>query len=503
MKNKISPWQQVLVYIAVPVLVFVAAGLQSRALADGHAVSTQEDAPTREVSDTDADLRVLINDLLVDMDNVRDEESWSNWMDRWLEVARIQYGTRDTDTLEFGQVVETPDHPADWDYVDWEDVPYENRPSVALAHACGVMTGRVDQVNGNELQWDVNEYALRSEMANISARLLELMFEVMLKDGAYSKPGCPLAAESFWGDPDMFQDLIERQADRHAENVERLEEAIVELEERVGVDIDEATAEAARADLELRREFQSRLETLMRDTNARWDELKDEVGSLWMALAEFDHKLAELKQEIYEDVIAYCEQSDDCEGPEGPQGPRGLQGALGPQGERGPEGPRGPQGERGPRGPAGDDANVEQFDDMLENLRRGQNDQQEQLDDHESRITVLEEEAGDRALSPDYCPVWLNFTGSKGVGEFNEENPYREGMRVSANLGINAGTAANHDAWIVSYDMPNERGVRPNDQADWWKESRYFSELHPGAEIAITISDGENTCTRSHTLDGR
>lgn len=437
----------------------------------------------------DFDLRVEVHQLLTDMSNVRDGETWSRWVNQWDSVVRHQYGGSGTDTFAFGQVVEVPQSPADWSYVDWEDVPYEARPSVALSHACGLMTGRV--YSDGSLAWDANEDLRRYEAANIAARTIELVFEAVLNTATYSRPGCPLSLEAFHGDPEVFKGLIERQAARHDEVVEELRDAIERLEARP--DLSDEVRALIRQDLDLRVEFQTEMSALVRDINARWDELKNEVGSLWIVLAEFDDKLAELKEDILRQVWALCAQGA-CRGEQGPRGPRGLQGPVGPQ------------------GPAGRDADEgairAEFERMLEEARgdfvtrpefeADQRRQDARLDDHERRITALEESIG--RVSIDYCPVWLNFTGTKGVGEFREDNPYRRGMEVSANVGVNALDAA-QGVQIVSYDVG--RGNRPNDRADFWKESAWYESLPVGTVISITVRDATGaTCTQSHTLFG-
>jgi hypothetical protein len=176
--------------------------------------------PAYAQSVNNVDLRVEVHELLTDMTNVRDGESWVRWVDQWDSVVSTQYASADIDGLAYGQVVEVPQSPADWDYVDWEEVPYEVRPSVAIAHACGLMTGRV--YGDGSLAWDMDEDLKRYEAANIAARVAELVFEVVLNNASYSRPGCPIAKEAYHGDPEVFKDLVERQAVRHDEAVANL-----------------------------------------------------------------------------------------------------------------------------------------------------------------------------------------------------------------------------------------------------------------------------------------
>src|SRR5690606_188854 len=118
-----------------------------------------------------------------------------------------------------------------------------------------------------------------------AARVAELIFEVVLNNAAYSRPGCPIAMEAYHGDPEVFKDLVERQAVRHDEAVAELEAAIARLEARP--DLSDEVRALIRQDLDLRVEFQTEMASIVRDINARWDELKSEVNSLWIVLAEY------------------------------------------------------------------------------------------------------------------------------------------------------------------------------------------------------------------------
>jgi hypothetical protein len=435
------------------------------------------------------DLRVEVHNLLTDMTNVRDGESWVRWVDQWDSVVSTQYANADIDGLAYGQVVEVPQSPADWAYVDWEEVPYEVRPSVALAHACGLMTGRV--YGDGSLAWDTDEDLKRYEAANIAARVVELIFEVVLNNASYSRPGCPIAMEAYHGDPEVFKDLVERQAVRHDEIVAELRAAIAALEARP--DLSEAVRALIRQDLDIRVDFQTEMSQIVREINSRWDELKSEVGSLWIVLAEYDEALQTLRQEVFDLVWSLCADGA-CMGEQGPEGPRGL---VGPQ---------------GPQGPAGRDADEvalwSEFERELDALRgdfvtrpefeQDQARQDEAIGNLDARVTVIEETLG--RISVDYCPVWLNFTGTAGVGEFDEQNPYRPGMHVSANVGVNA-LDATHGVQIISYDVG--QGNRPNDRADWWKESAFYESLPVGTVISITVRDATGaTCTQTHSLVG-
>ena len=452
------------------------------------------------------DLRVEVHELLTDMSNVRDGESWVLWVNQWDSVVRTQYANADIDGLALGQVVEVPKSPADWDYVDWEEVPYEVRPSVALAHACGLMTGRV--YGDGSLAWDMDDDLRRYEAANIAARVAELIFEVALNNASYSRPGCPIALEAYHGDPELFKDLVERQAVRHDEVVAELRQAIERLEARP--DLSEEVRALIRQDLDIRVDFQSEMSEIVRNINDRWDELKSEVGSLWIVLAEYDEDLQTLRQEVFDLVWSLC-----------------ADGAC--MGEQGPEGPRGLVGPRGPEGPAGRDADWSQFERELEAIKHGfvtyeefredQNRQDKAIYDlseevsHfgldqdrqdaniaglDARVSVLEANVG--RVTVDICPVWLNFTGTAGVGEFDSQNPYRPGMHVSANVGVNA-LDAEYGVQIVSYDVG--QGNRPNDRAEFWKESAFYESLSIGTMISITVRDPTGaTCTRTHSLVG-
>lgn len=470
-KKTVSKWL-VAIVVAIATL-----GFSLPALAQS-AVTTQN-----------VDLRQEVYSLLTDMSNVRDGETWSHWIDQWNQVVRTQYNGANTDGMALGQVVEVPQSPADWDYVDWESVPYAARPSVALSHACGLMTGRV-YADGS-LAWDANEDLKRYEAANIAARTIELIFEVALNNAAYSRPGCPVSLEAFSGDPEMFKDLIERQGARHDKAVAELQAAIAKLQDRP--DLSDEVKALTQKDLDLRVEFQSQMSALTDELNARWDDLKGEVGSLWIVLAEYDQKLQTLRQEIFDEVWALC-ANGACKGEQGPEGPRGL---VGPQ---------------GPQGPAGRDADVDglrdEFSSMLSDMRGDLVTQKEFRKDQarqdaataalDARVTVIENTLG--RISIDYCPVWLNFTGKAGVGEFDADNPYRPGMEVSANVGVNA-LDAEAGVQIVSYDVG--RGNRPNDRADWWKESAWYESLPLGTVISITVRDATGaTCTQTHSLMG-
>lgn len=182
-------------------------------------------------------------------------------------------------------------------------------------------------------------------------------------------------------------------------------------------------------------------------------------------------------------------------------------------GEQGPEGPRGLVGPRGPEGPAGRDADEDalrsEFERELALLRgdfvtrpefeQDQARQDEAIAGLDARVTVLEQTLG--RISVDYCPVWLNFTGTAGVGEFDAQNPYQTGMNVSANVGVNA-LDAEYGVQIISYDVG--QGNRPNDRADWWKESAFYESLPIGTVISITVQDPTGaTCTQTHSLVGR
>jgi len=435
------------------------------------------------------DLRVEVHGLLTDMSNVRDGESWTRWVDQWDSVVSTQYANANIDGMALGQVVEVPQSPADWDYVDWEEVPYEVRPSVAIAHACGLMTGRV--YGDGSLAWDMDEDLKRYEAANIAARVAELVFEVVLNNASYSRPGCPIAKEAYHGDPEVFKDLVERQAVRHDEAVANLRAAIERLEARP--DYSEEVRALIRQDLDIRVDFQTEMSDIVRNINERWDELKGEVGSLWIVLAEYDEKLQTLRQEVFDLVWSLCADGA-CMGEQGPEGPRGLVG---------PQGPQGPAGRN-----ADEDALRNEFNRELEELRgdfvtrpefeRDQARQDEAITGLDARVTVLEETLG--RISLDYCPVWLNFTGTTGVGEFDRDNPYQAGMKVSANVGVNA-LDAEHGVQIISYDVG--QGNRPNDRADWWKESAYYDSLPIGTVISITVQDPTGaTCTQTHSLMG-
>lgn len=449
------------------------------------------------------DLRVEVHGLLTDMSNVRDGETWTRWVSQWDSVVSTQYANANIEGMALGQVVEIPQSPADWDYVDWEEVPYEVRPSVALAHACGLMTGRVYE--GGSLAWDMDEDLKRYEAANIAARVAELIFEVALNNASYSRPGCPIALEAYHGDPEVFKDLVERQAVRHDEAVADLRRAIERLEARP--DYSEEVRALIRQDLDIRVDFQTEMSDIVRNINERWDELKSEVGSLWIVLAEYDEDLQTLRQEVFDLVWSLC-----------------ADGAC--MGERGPEGPRGLVGPQGPQGPAGRDADWSEFNEALdgfvthEEFERDQDRQDEiiydlseevshfgldqdrqdaDIADLDARVTVLEANVG--RISINYCPVWLNFTGTAGVGEFDSQNPYQPGMHVSANVGVNALDAEN-GVQIISYDVG--QGNRPNDRADFWKESAFYESLSVGTMISITVRDATGaTCTQTHTLVGR
>jgi hypothetical protein len=439
----------------------------------------------QEVTTDTVDLRQEVYELLTDMSSVRDGESWTRWVDQWNSVVRTQYNNANIDALALGQVVEVPQSPADWSYVDWEDVPYEVRPSVALAHACGLMNGRVYQ--DGSLAWDTDEDLKRYEAANIAARVAELIFEVVLNNAAYSRPGCPIAMEAYHGDPEVFKDLVERQAVRHDEAVAELEAAIARLEARP--DLSDEVRALIRQDLDLRVEFQTEMASIVRDINARWDELKSEVNSLWIVLAEYDEALQTLRQEIFEEVWALCADGA-CKGEQGPQGPRGL---VGPQ---------------GPQGPAGKDADVDglrnEFNDMLADMRGDfvtheefEADQARQdavLDDHEGRITNLENQG---YIYADYCPLTVSFTGPNNES-YNENYP---GGEVSANISVDA-LAAALGGVITTYGLP-EGGLVPEGSDMTFRKSAWYESLRRGAEITATMMDGRGaTCSRSVTLGG-
>lgn len=441
------------------------------------------------VTTSNVDLRVEVHNLLTDMSNVRDGETWNAWVNQWDHVVRTQYAGANIDALALGQVVEVPQSPADWSYVDWESVPYSARPSVAIAHACGLMTGRV--YNGAELRWDANEDLKRFEAANIAARTAELIFEVVLNNAAYSRPGCPIAMEAYHGDPEVFKDLIERQAVRHDEAVAELQAAIRRLEARP--DFSAEVRQLIRQDLDLRVEFQSEMSSIVRDINARWDKLKSEVGSLWIVLAEYDEKLQTLRQEIFDEVWSLC-ANGACRGEQGPAGPRGL---VGPQ---------------GPQGPAGRDADVDglrkEFDLALAEMRGGlesdfvtrpefeadQRRQDVRMDGLETRVDVLENQG---YVYAEYCPLTVSFTGPANE-RYAPDGRY-SGGEVSANISVDALAAAKGGV-ITTYTLPSG-GLMPAGSDMPHRKSAWYEVLRAGAVITATMVDGRGaTCSRTVTL---
>ncbi len=434
-----------------------------------------------QVTVDNVDLRQEVFELLHDSSNVRTGEDWNAWVAQWDYVVRTQYNAANIDTLAYGQVVEVPQSPADWEYVDWESVPYPARPSVALAHACDLMNGRVYPTG--ELRWDANEDLKRYEAANIAARTIELMFEVVLNTASYSRPGCPLAMEAFHGDPEVFKDLIERQAARHDEVVAELRDAIRALEARP--DYSDDVRALIREDLTIRLEFQSEMSAIVRDINARWDELKSEVGSLWIVLGEYDDKLEALRRDILDQVWALCADGA-CRGEQGPQGPRGLQGPQGPQ------------------GPAGQDADWDVFYEMKAEMEGNfvtrpefETDQARQdarLDNHETRITTLENQG---YIYADYCPLTVSFTGPMNE-QYAPDGRYTGGA-VSANISVDA-LAAALGGVVTTYTLP-AGGLVPEGSDMTFRKSAYYESLQIGAVITATMMDGRGaTCSRSVTL---
>jgi len=242
----------------------------------------------QQTAEPTADLRQEVFQLLTLGDEVRDSESWSRWMRQWETVVR-KHGGGGTDTLAFGQIVGVPTSPADVRYVDWEQVPYPARPSVALAHACGLMTGRL--AADGTLEWAAREPLKRFEAANIAARSVELMFELLLTGAAYSRPGCPLALGAFYGDPEVIDDLLRRQEARHAEAIEELRAAFSALES-----LPEEMRKRLEAELERRIEFQREIKSSLVDLERRlFAELGDLEHRLRADWSEFNSMLNELR----------------------------------------------------------------------------------------------------------------------------------------------------------------------------------------------------------------
>lgn len=225
-----------------------------------------------------ADVRKDVFELLRSTADVRDSESWSRWIRQWEAIVRRHGG--DADLLAFGQIVGVPGHPAARRYTDWERVPYPARPSVALAHACGLMTGRVTA--GGTLEWAPRAPLQRFEAANIAARSVELMFELIVTGAVYSRPGCPLALGAFHGDPEIVKDLLDRQEARHAAAIKELRAALEKLQALDGLPAEmRAKLEAElRARIEFQRGIKSSIAELERKLVSRIEKLERRVSAL-------------------------------------------------------------------------------------------------------------------------------------------------------------------------------------------------------------------------------